>query len=437
MTPSDHNTTLPADDAHVTMGRLRPQPWMLRADTQRLIDVLTPRDREGQPQTALAPRFVGGCVRNALANRPVVDIDIATPLRPEDVMTLLEGAGIAHIPTGLKHGTVTALVEGQPYEITTLRVDVMTFGRHADVKFTDDWKTDAARRDFTINAMSCDLDGNVYDYFTGMEDLRQGLVRFVGVASRRIHEDVLRILRYFRFLAHFGRGRPDPDAIHACQYAAGELRKLSGERVRNEVLKLLEAPSCAGVWRLMLQAGVVTHILPEATDWQRLDHLVGLEQTFEVPAFALRRLAAVMVVSPEALKPAVQGLRLSAHQATQLFAMIKYSAALGPQTGEADIRRLVYLHGNDMALSLLLLAASRLGDVPHETLYSTAVSFQPPLFPLTGDDVLACGFSAGPIVGQLLTAVENWWMSEDFAPSRDDCLAQLRLRVNMLREKLQ
>lgn len=414
-------------------GKLRPQPWMMLSETIRLMDALTPL-KDGVVVAELAPRFVGGCVRDALANRPVYDIDIATPLKPEDVIDLLEAAGINHVPTGLKHGTVTALVDGRPFEVTTLRVDVMTFGRHADVRFTDDWKTDAARRDFTINAMSCDIDGNVYDYFGGIDDLREGRVRFVGDAARRIHEDVLRILRYFRFLAHFGRGKPDAQAIHACQNAAAELRKLSGERVRQEVLKLLDARQCATVWRLMLQGGVVTHIIPEATDWQRLDHLVELEERFEVPPFALRRLAALMVVTPEGLKHAVKALKLSNQQGTQLFAMIKYAEALGTQTTPADLRRIVYRHGNDMAMSFLLLAAARLGDIPPQALFDLVISYRPPSFPLDGDDVMAMGVERGPDIGRLLATVEQWWMDDDFRADRDACLDQLRQRVAVLKD---
>ncbi len=412
-------TATPADEL-TPKGKLRLQTWMLTPETVRLFDALTPVDR------TLAPRFVGGCVRDALANRPVVDIDIATPLKPEQVIELLTAADIDVLPTGIKHGTVTALVEGRPYEVTTLRVDVMTFGRHAEVKFTDDWKTDAARRDFTINAMSCDMDGNIYDYFGGMEDLRAGMIRFVGDAQRRIHEDVLRILRYFRFLAHFGRGRPDSAAVQACQNAAHELPKLSGERVRSEVLRLLEAQDCATIWRLMLQGGVVTHILPEATDWRSLQRLTELEDRFEVPAFALRRLAALLVVTTEGLKHAVQGLRLSGQQGTQVFAMVKYSSLLGAQTTAVDMHRIVYHHGNDMALSLLLLAAARLGDIPPSALYEAAVSYRPPVFPLTGQDVMNLGVSSGPDVGHLLANVEDWWLSQDLRPGRDACLEKLR-----------
>lgn len=416
-------------DSQPKMGQLRPQPWMLRTSTLRLMEALVPRNAAGEDEEHKAPRFVGGCVRDALANRPVVDIDIATPLTPDEVIERLTDAGINYVPTGLKHGTVTALVDDQPFEITTLRVDVMTFGRHADVKFTDDWKTDAARRDFTINAMSCDLYGNVYDYFTGIDDLRQGLVRFVGQPERRIHEDALRILRYFRFLAHFGRGLPDADAVHACQAAAKDIRNLSGERIREEILKLLLSPRAAVVWRLMLQAGIVTHILPEATDWQRLDHLVNLEAKFEVTAFPLRRLAALLVVTPEGLKPAVQGLKLSAQQAGQVFSMVKYSGGLDTDMGLPDMHRLVYRHGNHMALSLLLLAASQSLSIPRQDLFDTAVRYRPPRLPLGGEDALKLGVTPGPQVGQLLTAVENWWLAEDMKPGRDDCLAQLKARA--------
>lgn len=403
-------------------GKLALQPWMVMAETVRVMDALTPPNDKSK-----APRFVGGCVRNALVNRKVVDIDIATPLKPDETIEMLQAAGIPHIPTGLRHGTVTALVDGRPYEITTLRLDVMTFGRHADVKFTDDWKTDAARRDFTINTMSCDMDGNVYDYFNGISDLRQGRVIFVGDAERRITEDYLRILRYFRFLAHFGRGTPDAAALHACQKGAVNLRKLSGERVRQEILRLLEAPLCAATWHLMLQAGVVTHILPEATDWKRLEYLVTLESRFEAPLFPLRRLASLMIVTPEGLKHAVQSLKLSAAEGAQLFSMIKYSGDVSPYTDDREMRRIVYHHGNDMAHSLVLLAAADKGAGGNlDNLYDIAVGFRPPRLPVTGADVMALGVKSGPDVGHLLSSVENWWLASDFKQGRDACLAELK-----------
>lgn len=270
--------------------------------------------------------------------------------------------------------------------------------------------------------------------------MRQGIVRFVGIAEKRIREDVLRILRYYRFLAHFGRGVPDAGALYSCKAAAPSLRKLSGERVRQELLKLLEAPRAAEVWRFMLQGGVMTHVLPEATDWARLQRLMDLEARFEVQPYALRRLAAALVITPEGLKPAVQGLRLSSQQATQLFSMVKYERGLSPATTVADMRRLVYYHGNDMTLSLFLLAAARAADsgapppTAQQDYHDIAIGFRAPEFPLRGADVMAMGVDAGATVGRALAQVESWWLSQDMRPGRDECLDYLRQRIAVLKD---
>ncbi len=399
-------------------GKLQPQAWMVAPETRKIMQALTENGGDA--------RFVGGCVRNALANRKVLDIDIATPLLPEQVIERLKHCKISHAPIGLKHGTVTAIVDGHPFEITTLRLDVVTFGRHADVKFTDDWKTDASRRDFTINAIFATADGDIYDPFGGVEDLRCGLVRFVGEPEKRIHEDVLRILRFFRFYAHFGQGEPDAAALQACAAAAGEIKKLSAERIRKEVMKLLEANACPAVWKLMLHSGVATHFLPEATNIQALENMVQLENLYECPAFALRRLAALLEVTVNGLSNIVQGLKLPNVQAAQLASMINPDLGVSMRMGENAVRKLVYRLGNDMARNVLLLEAARTGDKDSlQPLYHVATSFRAPLFPLRGDDVLTIGANPGPEVGRILGLVEDWWLGENFRPDRAACLRKL------------
>lgn len=234
--------------------RLDPQPWMTAPETRAVMAALSSPGRE--------PRFVGGCVRNALLGCPVKDVDIATPEPPERVMALLQQAGIKALPTGLKHGTVTAVCHHHPFEITTLRVDVQTDGRHAQVAFTDCWRSDAARRDLTMNALSCDSEGWVYDYFGGYDDLRARRVRFVGDAEKRIEEDGLRLLRFFRFLAHYGH-HGDLTALRACIRRLDMLARLSIERVSTELLRLLEAPDPLPSLILMAACGVLDRLLPE------------------------------------------------------------------------------------------------------------------------------------------------------------------------------
>src|SRR5215470_14951797 len=268
------------------VDRLPAQPWMLETATR---DVLAALTADGDPA-----RFVGGCVRDALLGRPVADIDIATPAPPDRVLALLARAGIRALPTGIAHGTVTALADRRHFEITTLRHDVSTDGRRAVVAFTADWAADAARRDFTINALFCDAEGRVYDHVGGLADLAARRVRFVGDARTRIREDVLRLLRFFRFYAQLGVPPPDEAALAAAGELAPLLPLLSGERVRAELLRLLASPDPAAVLRLMQAHGVLAHLLPPGLDLDRLAGLVAVEQRVAGAADPLRRLAALL-----------------------------------------------------------------------------------------------------------------------------------------------
>ncbi len=270
--------------------RLAPQPWMEAPATRAVIAALTARGAQ--------VRFVGGCVRDALLGRPVTDVDIATPDEPGRVIELLETAGLKAVPTGVDHGTVTAVAFGRPFEITTLRHDVETYGRRARVAFTDDWTADAARRDFTFNAMSCSPEGRIHDPFGGIADLRARRVRFVGRAEDRIREDVLRLLRFFRFYAHYGAPPPDPEALSAARSLAPLLPTLSGERIAAETLKLLAAPDPAPVMGLMREQGVLAHVLPEAQRIDRLARLTAIETALGLPLEPVRRLAAVLEGGP-------------------------------------------------------------------------------------------------------------------------------------------
>jgi poly(A) polymerase len=420
-----------------TADRLAPQPWMTAPETRAVVAALTADGTE--------VRFVGGCVRDALLGRPVKDVDIATPDRPQRVMELLARAGIRAIPTGIEHGTVTAVVGRTPFEITTLRRDVETYGRRAKVAFTDDWTADAARRDFTINALSCTPDGRLYDPFGGLADLRAGRVRFVGDPEARIREDVLRLLRFFRFYAHYGAAPPDPAALAACRALAPLLPGLSGERVRDEILKLLLAPEPASVVELMRDQGVLRQILPEATNPARLRALVTLEGVtparLVVGADALRRLAALLEDSAEAAAAVAARLRLSNAERDRLVGMIEAAPAVSPDLDPQARRRLLYRLGADRVRDAALLAwagavaAGERADRPGATrqeveawigLLETAATWVRPVFPLKGQDVLKLGLEPGPEVGRLLAETEAWWIERDFAPDRAACLARLR-----------
>lgn len=392
---------------------------MVAPETQRVMESLL---RDGGDA-----RFVGGCVRDALVNRKVIDIDIATPLKPEEVIARLQTDKIAVVPTGLKHGTVTAVCDGRPFEITTLRRDAATYGRHADVIFTDDWRVDAARRDFTFNALYATMDGDVHDFFGGIEDLRIGRVAFIGDAEERIREDVLRILRFFRFYAHLGRGDADAAALAACEKLSDLIPRLSAERIRTEVLKLMESPRAADVWQLMMEHRIVTRFLPEATNTQRLSRLIALEDKYQSHGFIMRRLAAVLDVTVQGIIDISDDLRLSREQTQQLLALFEPSFEVTLRMDEKATRHAVYKLGNDVVRSLLLLRAAESGAEENlREIYGWATAFRVPRFPLVGNDVLAMGIPPGPEVGRVLADVEDWWAAQDFAPGRTKCLERLK-----------
>ena len=378
-------------------------------------------------------RFVGGCVRDALAGRKVQDVDIATRLPPEEVMRLLAGAGIKAVPTGLQHGTVTAVAGGKPFQITTLRIDVETYGRRAKVAFTDDWTADAARRDFTFNALSCAPDGTLYDPFDGEADLMAGRVRFVGAARARIEEDYLRLLRFFRFQAHFGKAPPDPEALEIATELAPELKRLSGERVREEVFKLLQAPEPVAVVALMIQRRILQDILPATADAALLGALMRAEAP-ETPVDPVLRLAAVIGPGRARAEQTAERLRLSNRQR---FALVHLSAPpLDPcaDVPLKDLHRAARELGAPLFQKLLRLSWARrhAGDaraLPGEAFQARLAELEhlaSKSFPVLGRDALALGVAEGPELGGLLAQVETWWAERGFEPSREACLNRLR-----------
>ncbi len=411
-----------AADASAAL-RIGVQPWMAAPETRRVIEALM--------QGGTEARFVGGCVRDAAIGRPVKDIDIATPLAPGAVIERLTAAGLKSVPTGLAHGTVTAVSARRPFEITTLRRDVATDGRRAIVAFTDDWRLDAARRDFTMNALSCRADGELFDYFGGLEDLRAGRVRFVGDPIARITEDVLRLLRFYRFVAHYGRGAPDDAARAACRAMAERLPTLSAERLREETLRLLQAPAPHAVLRLMRDDGVLAAYLPEAAEIARLGRLVGLEaRMLEPPESidAIRRLAALLAPGVDAASVA-RRLRFSTREKSRLVALHAAKPRFAAALTAKMVRRLCYDHGADTVRDRALIAAAARAESDVESLADVmraVCRWQPVELPVGGDDALALGVPPGKPVGAALKSVEAWWIAADFRPSRKEALARLR-----------
>ncbi|MDE0933183.1 MAG: CCA tRNA nucleotidyltransferase [Novosphingopyxis baekryungensis] len=353
----------------------------------------------------MRPRIVGGAVRDSLLGRAVHDIDLATPLRPEEVMQRLKAAGLKAVPTGIDHGTVTAVSDGRTFEVTTLRRDVSTDGRRATVAFSDDWREDAARRDFTINALYADLQtGEISDYFGGLADLEAERLRFIGDATQRIAEDHLRILRYFRFLARFGRSEVDGEAYAACQVAASSLKGLSRERIADELLKLLGLDDPRFAVRAMLGGGIFAPVLPEITDMALLDRLIEREQTHAVAPAALRRLLALLPASVETATDIGARLKLSRKQREAMRDRILCRGIPVP-------RHAAYAHGWDAARDAALLYAD---DAGCEAALDALMDWTPPRFPLKGADLIARGLQPGPELGRKLHAIEARWVAEDF-----------------------
>ena len=369
-------------------------------------------------------RLVGGCVRDALAGAPVVDIDLATPCPPDAVIAALAAAGLRTVPTGLAHGTVTALSGGGSFEVTTLRRDVETDGRHATVAWTEDWREDAARRDFTINAMSMDRAGQLHDYFGGQADLAAGRVRFVGDAARRIAEDRLRVLRFFRFFARFGRGAPDPEALAAIRAAAATLRALSAERVWLELKRVLTGPRAAETMTLMADLGVLADWLPEARETARLATLCEAGG----PADALLRLAAV---APGDAGTIAERLKLST-AARDRLAGLAAAPLLTPAHDAAARRRALAEWPVDWLVGRIWLAAGSdtasagLGDAAAWAALRADLTSQPlPAFPLEGRDALALGMAPGPAVGEAMRQVRAWWLAGGCVADAAACRARL------------
>jgi poly(A) polymerase len=369
-------------------------------------------------------RFVGGCVRDALRGELPNDLDLATPLVPDAVMAKLAAAGLKAVPTGIAHGTVTAVARGRTFEITTLRRDVETDGRHATVAFTDDWRLDAARRDFTINAMSMSADGSVHDYFGGREDLGAGRVRFVGDAATRIREDVLRALRFFRFHARYGADGHDAQALAACRELAPLLPRLSAERVAGELFRLLEGPRAAACLDAMREAGVLAHWLPELGETATLARLESIVAATGAAPSAVRALAAAL--PPDGAPAVAVRLKLSNEHGERLAALVRPAARVLPSAPVPERRAAFYQLGGDPVDFVLLAWARSDSDDGFAALLEAARGWVRPRFPLNGEDARATGIEPGPAMGAWLRRYEEAWVAFGAVESRDALLARLR-----------
>lgn len=393
--------------------------WMEWAETQVLLAAF-----------AKAPgslRFVGGAVRDALLGIAVKDVDAASTLTPDAVTALLQEAGIRVIPTGISHGTVTAVVGERSFEITTLRSDVATDGRHADVAFTTDWRVDAGRRDFTFNAMYLSPEGELFDYYGGAEDARAGRVRFIGDADRRIAEDYLRILRFFRFHAHYGADAPDAQAVAACARGASHMGALSGERVQAEMLKLLAAREASETLMLMQAEGILQGAFAFGVDVSVFSGLEDVENRCGLRMPPELRLAGFVWKDAGLLDALVARLRLSGKLEKQLRQLLRHKAAMGAALAVPAQKKLLRQMGAELFAALVLLRWAEAGGVSeaYQGMLGLPLLWQAPAFPVTGDDLLKRGVEAGKGMGDALKRLEALWEESDYSLSKDALLALL------------
>ena len=411
-------TTHKARRARDSIATLANAPWLDLPATRAVFACLT--------AAGFRARAVGGTVRNALLGLDVTDIDIATDALPERVMEIGEKAGFRTIPTGLSHGTVMLVRDGTSYEVTTLRRDVATDGRHAEVAFTSDWHADAARRDFTINALYCDADGTVFDPLGGMGDLKARRVRFIGSPDDRIREDYLRILRFFRFSATYAAAGFDRDGLDACARNKQGLARLSAERVRSELLKVLVAGRAVEAVEAMLSWGLLTDVIATPPRLKRFAAMVRSENDLSTPPDALRRLAALALHVDENTNRLRTRLRL-ANDETEALRLQSANLWCDLDAEVPALRRRLYEFGADVARTQVLHALSA-GDIAltdAQRSFAFLADAAPPVFPLKGADLIAAGFAPGPQVGERLKALETAWIASDFSLSRDALLKML------------
>jgi tRNA nucleotidyltransferase/poly(A) polymerase len=393
-----------------TTLRLSDASWLSAPALARALSILN-----GGGEQA---RVVGGAARNALMGLPLSDIDIATTAPPDEVVRRATAEGLKAVPTGIDHGTITLVVEGIPFEVTTLRQDVETFGRKAKVAFGRDWKIDAERRDFTMNALSISPDGTVHDYVDGLADLKARRVRFIGDPARRIAEDYLRILRFFRFHASYAHGAPDPAGLHACIVARDGLRTLSRERVRAELMKLLIAPFAVPTLAVMAEAGFAAPLLGGVALLASFANMIKVEEAAAIAPDPVRRLGALAVFITEDAERLREKLRLFNAEHERLIAMADRWWRVSPELGETGARALLYRLGSAHYVDRVLIAWTRApqgaADSAWRDLVSLPMRWTAPRFPLKSAALVARGVAKGPALGAAMRTAEEAWIAAQF-----------------------
>jgi poly(A) polymerase len=400
-----------SSSAGQTDRKLSGAAWLTSGGLPRLLAVL---DCEGEEA-----RVVGGAVRNALLDMPIAEIDVATTAVPDAVVKRVTAAGFKPVPTGIEHGTVTVVIDKHPFEVTTLRKDVETYGRHAKVEFGRDWKADAERRDFTINALSATRDGAVYDYVGGLDDLGQRRVRFIGDPAKRIAEDYLRILRFFRFHAAYGTSdHPDAAGLTACIAGRDGLDQLSRERVRMEMLKLVVAPHAVPTLISMTDAGLLLRVLGGVSYLASFENMAKVEVAIGAEPNAVRRLGALAVAIPEDAERLWQKLRLANNEHERLASMGENWGRISPSYGEKSAKALLYRLRPQNFTDRVLLGWARSAASAHDAewrgLATLPQRWTAPVFPLKAADFMKRGVAQGPALGAAIAAAEQAWIAAGF-----------------------
>ena len=402
------------------MSRLDPQPWMTSSAARRVMDALN----DARPDCA---RFVGGCVRNALLGEPVADIDIATQLVPELVQKVMIAAKIAVHPTGIDHGTLTVVADHQPFEVTSLRQDVETDGRRAVVAFTDDWALDAQRRDFRMNALYANTSGDIFDPTGGgLDDIANRRIVFVGDPETRIREDYLRILRFFRFQAWYGRTVPDEAGLAACAKLRAGLADISAERIWMETRKLLAAPQPLSSLDAMEAAGVIDQLFSESKGLKLLRKLVGLDMREGFAPDPMVRFLALFWKDAAAVHDVANRLKMSNDERHRLNWAVQHDAPLWGGITEQEVRTALYNAGQQTIRDRLMLEWAGDGTADWSEVLTLVDTWQRPTMPVSGADLLKQGLAEGPAIGDSLRKLETAWIESDFTLSHDELLALLK-----------
>lgn len=376
-------------------------------------------------------RFVGGCVRDAIKGIDGFDIDLATDLTPDELVEACQENDIKTVPIGIKFGTVGVVINGQILEVTSLRKDIKTDGRHAIVEFTDDWSVDASRRDLTINAVYADEKGNVFDYYNGINDLENGIVHFIGKPKNRIKEDYLRILRFFRFYSRFGKTEIDKDALDACVENKDGLKNISTERIRDEILKILITPNAVKTLKIMADNGIIENYIPYPKNFESLEFLTKWFDDTKYPNADVRRIFIILNPDKKTAEKISAMLKFSNKKRDYFVKFANIEITLEDLLNEDNIAKFIYLYGKDFVTDKLIitLALEKFKVIDLHKRIDNIKNAIVPIFPIRGKDIIALG-AENQTIGKVLDALDALWVKSNFSMNRDEILAEAKLLIN-------